>query len=219
MKSAKVVWVVGLACLIETAQGQEVYLQGGTLGIGVGAAWSITPRFGVHADFNAFSLSHNFYVGGNRYESHVQLRQGGIYGDLFPWTGSGFRVTAGLRVTDNVVSGNSVPINGTYVFNGQTTPAFPGEYATATVKYPPVMPYLGIGYGLHPRAKGFGFVVDLGVAFGVPRTSYTLSPALANAAGPELSQQIINTGLEQVREKASPFRWYPTLQIGLSYRF
>src|SRR5262245_39789963 len=147
MKSAKVIWVVGLACLIKAPHAQEVYLQGGTLGVGVGAAWNINSRFSVHADFNAINLKHNFYVGGNRYEDDRRLRQGGLYGDLFPWTGSGFRITAGLRITDNEVSGNSVPTNGTYMFNGSTTPAFPGEYATATVKYPPVMPYLGIGYG------------------------------------------------------------------------
>jgi hypothetical protein len=194
-------------------------MQGGTLGVGVGAALSITSSFGMHADFNAIKFSHDFIVGGNRYQDDVRLRQGGLYGDIFPWSNSGFRITAGLRFTDNEVSGDSVPTNGTYTFQGQTFPAFPGEYATATAKHPPVMPYLGVGYGLRPARKGFGLVADLGVAYGIPRTSYTLSPALAQAAGPALSQQIVATGLQQLRDKASPYRWYPTLQIGLSYRF
>ncbi|HEX3382859.1 MAG TPA: hypothetical protein VHU21_24110 [Paraburkholderia sp.] len=63
------------------------------------------------------------------------------------------------------------------------------------------MPYLGIGYGLHPRPKGWGLVVDLGVAYGLPKSSYTLSPALSQAVGPAMSQQIINTGLQQLRDK------------------
>ncbi|MFM0036660.1 hypothetical protein PQQ73_20935 [Paraburkholderia strydomiana] len=219
VKTIKVIWVVGLALSIETSHAQEIFVQGGTLGIGAGAALSLTSWFGVHADFNAFKFSHDFTVGGNRYKDDVRLRQGGIYGDFFPWANSGFRITAGVRFTDNEVSGDSVPTNGTYTFKGQTLPAFPGEYATATARHPPVMPYLGIGYGLHATGKGFGLVVDLGVAYGIPRSSYTLSPALAQAAGPELSQQIIATGLQQLQEKASPFRWYPTLQIGVSYRF
>lgn len=219
MKTVKVVWVVSMAIAMNSLHAQQVYLQGGTLGVGIGAAYNVTTWFGVHADFNAINLSHNFSVGGNRYEDGIRLRQGGIYGDVFPWTNSGFRVTAGLRVTDNEVTGNSVPTNGVYVFEGHASPAFPGEYATATVKYPTVMPYLGIGYGLQPRGKGFGLVVDLGVAYGVPRSSYTLSPALSEAAGPAMSQQIIATGLQQLRDKASPFRWYPTLQIGVSYHF
>jgi TonB dependent receptor len=219
MKTLKVVWVVGLAISMNSLHAQQVYLQGGTLGVGIGAALNVTKWFGIHADFNAINLSHNFTVGGNRYEDGIRLRQGGIYGDMFPWSNSGFRVTAGLRITDNEVSGNSVPTNGVYVFEGKASPAFPGEYATATVKYPTVMPYLGIGYGLQPRGKGFGLVLDLGVAYGVPRSSYTLSPALSQAAGPTMSQQIIASGLQQLRDKASPFRWYPTLQIGVSYHF
>lgn len=217
--TAKVIWVVGIAISTETLRAQEIFVQGGTLGIGIGAAMSFNSTFGVHADFNAIKLSHDFTVGGNRYEDDLRLRQGGLYGDFFPWTNSGFRLTAGVRITDNEVTGNSVPTNGVYVFNGKATPAFPGEYATATVKYPPVMPYLGVGYGLRPASKGFGLVVDLGVAYGIPRSYYTLSPALSQAAGPAMSQQIIATGLQQLRDKASPYRWYPTLQIGVSYRF
>lgn len=222
MKTAKVIWVVGLTGLtisIGTAHAQEVFLEGGSLGVGIGAALNVTSWFGVHADFNAINFSHNFTVGGNRYEDGVRLRQGGIYGNLFPWTSSGFRITAGLRFTDDEVSGNSVPTNGTYTFKGKTSLAFPGEYATATVKYPTVMPYLGVGYGLRPTAKGFGLVVDVGVAYGLPRSSYTLSPALAQAAGPTMSQAIAATGLQQLRDKASSYRWYPTLQIGVSYHF
>lgn len=52
-----------------------------------------------------------------------------------------------------------------------------------------------------------------------PHVSYTLSPALAQAAGPAMSQNIIATGLQQLRDKASPYRWYPTLQVGVSYHF
>src|SRR6202012_3775899 len=112
------------------------------------------------------------------------------------------RLTAGLRFTDDEVSGQSVPTHGTYIFKGQGTPAFPGEHATATVKYLAARPYLGVGYGLRPAAKGFGLVVDLGVAYGIPPSSYTLSPGLAQAAGPAMSQEIATTGLQQLRDKA-----------------
>jgi hypothetical protein len=219
MRTAKLVWAVCLAISFETSQAQEVYVQGGAQGIGIGAALSLVSWFGLHADFNAFNFSHNFTVGGNRYEDGVRLRQGGIYGDFFPWSNSGLRIVAGLRLTDDEVSGNSVPTNGTYTFKGEIIPAFPGEYATATAKYPTAMPYLGVGYGFRPAAKGFGLFAELGVAYGVPRCSYTLSPALTHAAGPALSQEIVATGLQQLRDKASPYRWYPNVQIGISYHF
>ncbi|HVE07390.1 MAG TPA: hypothetical protein VNE00_09075 [Paraburkholderia sp.] len=219
MTKAKAIWALGLTIAFETSHAQEVYLQGGTQGVGIGAALNVYSWFGLHADFNALSFPRSWSVGGNRYDTTVRLRQGGIYGDFFPWSNSGFRIVAGLRFNDNEVSGNSVPTNGTYTFEGKTTPAFPGEYATVTVKWPTVMPYLGVGYGFQPKAKGFGLTAELGVAYGMPRSTYTLSPALAQAAGPAMSQEIIATGLQQVQDKASPFRWYPTLQIGVSYRF
>jgi hypothetical protein len=74
MNTAKVIWVVGLAISIETAHAQEVFLEGGTLGVGIGAALNVTSWFGLHADFNAINLSHDFTVGGNRYADGVRLR-------------------------------------------------------------------------------------------------------------------------------------------------
>lgn len=198
---------------------QEIYVQGGTLGAGIGAAVGLSPNFGLHADFNAINLSHNFTVGGNLYEDSIHLRQGGLYLDFFPWSNLGFRITSGLLLTDDKLSGVSVPSNGTYVFDGNHYPAFPGDTATATAQYPTVMPYLGIGFGHQPSAKGFGFIADIGVAYGVPRTTYTLSPSLALHTGPAFSQEIISTGAQELSEKAWRYRWYPIIQIGVSYRF
>ncbi|KAA1006292.1 hypothetical protein FVF58_27350 [Paraburkholderia panacisoli] len=68
------------------------------------------PQRGVHADFNAITLSHDFTLGGNRYEDDLRLRD--LNGDFFPWANSGFRVTTGVRITDNELSGNSISTNG-----------------------------------------------------------------------------------------------------------
>jgi hypothetical protein len=68
---------------------------------------------------------------------------------------------------------------------------------------------LGIGYGHHPQAKGFGFIADLGVAYGIPEVSYTLSPTLIQRAGPAMSQQIESEGLNELKSKVSPYRCIP----------
>jgi hypothetical protein len=202
-----------------SSSAQEIFTQGGTQGLGIGAALSIGSAFGIHADFNAITFRHDFKSGGIRYQDDVHLRQGGIYGDFFPWRGRGFRLTAGVRFNDNSLIGTSVPTNGTYTFKGKVYPAFSGEYATAEIRYPLVMPYLGIGFGHVPLARGFGVVADLGVAYGIPKVTYTLSPALTRRAGPQMSQDIANTGRQELQSKASPYRWYPVLQLGISYKF
>ena len=110
-----------------------------------------------------------------------------------------------------------MPTNGSYVFGGKRYPAMPGMNAVAEARYPTVMPYFGIGYGHRPASKGLGFVADLGVAYGIPKCSYTLSPELAAAAGPAKSWAA--SGLDSLRQVMSRYRWYPVLQIGISYRF
>ncbi|CAN7449885.1 hypothetical protein [Caballeronia sp. LjRoot31] len=212
LAACSAVWIGGV-------HAQEIYLQGGTQGAGIGGAIGLGSNFGLHADFNAINLSHNFTVGGNRYDDDIHVRQGGLYLDFFPWSGLGFRMTGGVLFTDDKLSGVSTPSNGTYVFGGKHYPALPGDTATATAEYPTVMPYFGIGFGHQPLAKGFGFIADLGVAYGVPRTSYTLSPSLAQHAGPAFAQQIASTGAQELSDKARRYRWYPIIQIGVSYRF
>uniref|UniRef100_A0A0D9SGM6 Uncharacterized protein n=2 Tax=Medicago truncatula TaxID=3880 RepID=A0A0D9SGM6_MEDTR len=162
-------WAFVAVVFAASAHAQEIYLQGGTQGVGIGAAVSFNSMLGAHADFNAIDLSHDFTVAGNRYQDDLKLRQGGLYADIFPWRGSGFRATLGLRFNDDELRGVSVPTNGTYVFGGKRYPALPGMYAVAEARYPTVMPYFGIGYGHRPASKGLGFVADLGVAYGIPK--------------------------------------------------
>ncbi|VWC91080.1 hypothetical protein BLA39750_01893 [Burkholderia lata] len=212
-------WAAVAVMCAASAHAQEIYLQGGTQGVGIGAAVSFNSMLGAHADFNAIDLSHDFTVAGNRYQDDLKLRQGGLYADIFPWRGSGFRATLGLRFNDDDLRGVSVPTNGTYVFGGKRYPAMPGMYAVAEARYPTVMPYFGIGYGHRPASKGLGFVADLGVAYGIPKCSYTLSPELAAAAGPAKSQVLASSGLDSLQQVMSRYRWYPVLQIGISYRF
>ena len=204
---------------VGSTQAQEIFLQGGTQGAGIGAAISFNSMLGAHIDFNAINLSHNFSFGGNRYQDDIRLRQGGIYADIFPLCGSGFRTTAGVRFSDDELSGTSVPTNGTYTFAGRKLLALPGMYAVAKARYPTVMPYFGIGYGHRPASKGFGFIADIGVAYGIPKSSYTLSPQLAAKVGPVNSHLIATNGLQELQREMSRYRWYPVIQIGVSYRF
>jgi hypothetical protein len=193
---------------------QEVYLQGGTQGVGVGAAFGLSSWLGVHADVDGFGLSHNFHAGQNEFAAHLSLRQGGAYLDLFPFSGSGFRLTGGVLLNDDELSGDAVPTNGTYNFNGQLVPAIPGQSAHLSVKYPTAMPYLGLGFGHKPSGKGFGVTADLGVAYGRPRVDFSVSPELAALAAANVAQEE-----GQIRDSIEHYQFYPILQIGVSYRF
>jgi len=97
-----------------------------------------------------------------------------------------------------------------------TTFFSPNATASATVKYPSVMPYLGIGFGHKPvTTRGFGFMADLGVAYGRPHVSYTVSPALLALAG----ANNVNAEEQDISNTANRYRFYPIVQVGVSYRF
>lgn len=218
MKTRAWVWMASGVLCSGAVSAQEIFTQGGTQGVGIGAAFALGSSFGVHADFNAMNFHRDFTLGGNLYKDDGKLRQGGIYLDYFPFENRGWRITAGVRFNDDSLTAVSQTDNGTYVFSGKRYAVPPGAYATATAKYPVAMPYFGFGFGHKPVGKGFGFIADIGVAYGVPNTSYTLSPVLAQFAGANAAL-LTSTGEQELKDRVWRYRWYPVAQIGVSYRF
>ncbi|WP_144153105.1 hypothetical protein [Paraburkholderia sp. BCC1885] len=194
---------------------QEVYVQGGTLGAGIGAALPLSSWAGVHADFDGFGYSHTVTVAGNQYDGHLKLLQGGLYLDLFPFASSGFRVTTGVLLNDDELKAHAIPnADGNYKIGRDYVPAV-GSAPTATASLPHAMPYLGIGYGHKPVAKGFGLTLDLGVAYGRPHVTYNV---------PEIytlftTQANIDQQEQKISNDVGRYKLYPVAEIGVSYRF
>jgi hypothetical protein len=205
---------IGILSAGPSVQAQEIYLQGGTQGGGIGAAFGMSNWLGLRADINAFGLPHSFTAGGNTYDAHVRLLQGGGYLDVFPFAASSFRLSGGLLINADRLTGNAIPVNGAFTLNGNRYPALPGAYASVTVKYPAAMPYFGIGFGHKPAGRGFGLVADLGVAYGRPRVDFSVSPDLSAAGGSDVQGEE-----QQIRDSVQRYRVYPILQFGASYRF
>ncbi|CAE6822050.1 hypothetical protein R70006_06248 [Paraburkholderia domus] len=205
----------GLVASAAHADVGDIYLQGGTQGIGIGYAQPLTSWAGLRADLNGFGLSHTFHAGDLDYSGRLHLFSAGTYLDLFPIKSSSFRVSAGLLFNDDYARGNAVSDNGSYTINGTSYYA-PGSTISAKVSYPTVMPYFGLGFGHKPvTTRGLGFTADLGVAYGKPHVDYQVSPQLVAIAGADN----INAEVQSVQSKANRYRWYPILQVGLSYRF
>lgn len=195
---------------------QEVYLQGGTQGGGIGAALPLTSWLGVHADLNGFNYSHEFHAGGNKFDGDLKVRHGGLYLDLFPIPNTGFRVTAGALFNRDRLDGTIVPENGAYKINGTSVPAslFPGQTASVEARFPTVMPYAGLGWGHKPVSKGFGFVADIGVAYGKPSVDFNTPAGLAQLIPTQLKEEE-----DSIRHSIQKVKIFPIVQIGISYRF
>ncbi|GAA4339484.1 hypothetical protein GCM10023144_37810 [Pigmentiphaga soli] len=210
-----------------TASAQEVYLKGGFLGLGVGYAQSVNERFGWHADLSTIGSPHRNRTSGDlTYAATLKANQAGAYVDWFPFA-NGFRVTAGLHVRKLAVEGDGTPDDdGTITVNDTTVPYGPGDDLRASVKFPDVAPYLGVGWGLNDTGrKGWGFVFDAGVTFGKPKTRISVSDALyarldaaARAEGTTADAEI-EAQRRQIADDADDFKVWPQVYVGVSYRF
>jgi hypothetical protein len=214
VKKAALVAAVAMV-MAGAVDAQEIYAHGGTLGAGIGAALPLASWAGVHAEFEGLGFSHSVNVSGNEYDGHVKLLQGGLYLDLFPFASSGFRVTAGVLINDDELTGHAVPnAQGMYKIGNDFVPAV-GPAPSTTVTLPRAMPYLGIGYGHKPVSKGFGMTLDLGVAYGRPRTTYSVPQIYTLVT----TQANIDQEEQNISNKVERYKLYPVVQIGVSYRF
>ncbi|MFP3184551.1 MAG: hypothetical protein RXS25_27965, partial [Paraburkholderia sp.] len=75
MKQVKIAALVAAIAMLAAgaAHSQEVYVQGGSLGAGVGAAMPLNSWAGVHAELEGLGFSHSVNVDGNQYDGHLRL--------------------------------------------------------------------------------------------------------------------------------------------------
>jgi len=225
----------GLLLAAQSASAQEVYGKVGILGIGAGYSHSINQHFGVRADFSTVgTIDRDGTADKLDYDAEFKANQLGLYGDYFPFGGS-FRLTAGLhsRKLEAAINGRA-NAGGTINIGGIETrnPLDAGDTAQGKVKWDSVAPYIGIGWGHHAKeGRGFGFIADIGVSFGSPKTTLSVSNSLytkLNDAATELNKipgnkynvdEEIEKQRREVSDELDKVSIFPHLFIGLSYRF
>jgi len=208
------------------AQAQGVYAKAGILGAGLGYSHRITDSMSVRIDATTVgSISRQRTVGSIGYKAKLKADQLGLYGDWFPFA-NGFRLSAGMYLRDMEVKAEGRPnAAGSVTVNNTTVNYGAGDALSGRVKFPSVAPYLGLGWGQRSAQEpGFGFVFDLGVSFGKPKTTLTANTSLTaklNAAagfGATAASEIEAERRELAR-KANKLKVFPHLSVGVSYRF
>jgi hypothetical protein len=211
-KALAILATIGSIGAVASANAAEIYSQIGTEGIGLGAGTALNDSVGLRAEFNYGSLNHDFTVSEIDYDAKVKPKAAGVYGDWFP-TLSAFRLTAGLNFNKSRVNATGTS-DTTLTINGQQYSAA-GEAVYATIKWPSVMPYVGVGFGHGAAEKGWGLFADIGVMVGKPKASLSASPGLLA----QVSSDQLEAERRKLQDKADDFRVYPVLKIGVSYAF
>jgi hypothetical protein len=200
------------------AQGIALGVKAGTLGAGLDLTVGIAPVLNLRVGAQGFSLSRTFTEQDIPYDGKADLRSAWLLLDIHPG-GKGTRVSVGGVYSRNKLTGTS-PTKGTVTINGVAYPValigtIDGE-ATAN----DVCPYVGLGWGNAVRpGSPVRFAFDVGVFYqGAPKVSLTAHPA-----NPALVPPAFFADLEKERQKteddASKYKFYPVVNLGLSYRF
>lgn len=200
------------------ARAGDVYFQGGFAGAGVGYALPLAAGFGLRADVMSIGSRRDTYVDDDGVEYRGKLRNDrvALFGDFFPG-GGGFRLSAGVGYHDAKLDLSARGAGQVVTIGSRSLVLTAGDRFDVTIKYPRVMPYLGLGYGHHHAQPGWGFIFDVGVFFGRTKVSGQASGAGFTAAG--LTQADVDAELQNIREDEADWRVLPQVTFGASYRF
>ncbi|MEF7612624.1 hypothetical protein V4F39_01795 [Aquincola sp. MAHUQ-54] len=208
--------VVLTATFAASAAAGDLYLGAGLPGLSVGYAHPLNDRFSLRADLTTIGrLSKGKTEDGLRYDGDIRADRLGLFADWF--VAGKFRLTGGLTLHDARASLAGRGNGGTITIGDTTYVAGPDDRLRVKVKYPTVMPYLGVGFGRPPRATGgWGFMFDAGLSMGKPKvTGRATGPLLSNA----VAQDDIDRELEDIRDDFERIRGIPQLNFSVHYRF
>jgi len=208
------------------------YTKVGILGAGLGYFTGGTDHLSLRADFttvNKFKhkFKRDFTSGAVDYRANLDADQWGIYSDFFPF-GNGFRLSGGVHMRKLQAQAQGRPNANGEIVIGTTPVEFKfdaGDTLTGQVTFPKISPYVGIGWGYHDSQKtGLGFVFDLGVSFGKPSASLTISDSLqkkldrATNAGVSAADEL-ESQRQKLNDTVGKFKVFPQIYAGISYRF
>jgi len=203
------------ATALVPVQAQEVYGGLGLPGlVAVGYAQSLSPSWGLRGEYaGGLDISKDGASDGVNVNGRFRASRAGLFADWHPFAG-GFRLVGGLTANDIRADLNSVG-TGTATINGIAV-NMSGQTFNVSIKYPTTTPYLGLGWGHRGDAsKGLGFYSDIGITFG----AFTVDVNTSLVGQNGITQSDVDAQTQKMRDSLSQFNFYPSLSVGMSYRF
>lgn len=195
------------------AHAAEIYTGIGFPGATFGVAGAVASNVTLRGEFaGGLSMSRDGQREGLTYRGDFKAGRAALLADWQPFSGS-FHLTAGLTANDIKLDLNGYGTNGT--INGKPV-NLNGETFNVQVKYARSTPYLGLGWGHHPKPNGgFGFFFDVGAQIG--KFDTTVQTTIVGKYG--VTQADVDAEAQKVRDTVDQFKVLPSATLGLTYRF
>lgn len=214
-----------LACSAVQAQDsnafQNVYVAvGATSVLSVGVAKPINNNWGMRAEY-AFGRTWTYSdkVSGGSADLSLKSNRLGLFADWFPFENQ-LRLVGGLTLNDIVMDLNATSSATNSVIINNKKVSLAGETFNANLTFPSATPYVGVGLGHIPRnEKGLGFHADVGLMIGSFSSNIKTSVLNKNIGGVVITQADIDKESQSVKDAISSIGAFPSISVGLSYRF
>lgn len=197
------------------SQGTALSVKASTIGFGLDVTKSISSKLNGRIGFSTFSYSQTGKTEAENpveYDLDIKLQAFSALLDWFPFD-SGVFLSAGVVNNAMDVKGSGMALKD-YLFDENVyTPEEIGKLTIDTKPSLAFSPYLGIGLG-NPVGvdKKFGVMLELGVLYlGAPKV--TLTADEDSMIFPTTDQE------EEAEEFIKDLKWYPVVNLGLSYKF
>jgi hypothetical protein len=219
MKSAYRAAVAALAVFASPAGAQNFAIgtQVGTTGIGGEVQYRISPGLVVRGTADFLSYSRDQTYQSIDYSGKLRFATAGAFLDWHPFQ-SWLMLSGGAYFGKREVTLGATPMTNVTIDGVSYTPAQVGTLKGG-VKMSSAQPFLGLGIdNTFVGAPGLGFKAMVGVAF-----SGSPAVALASSGGTLSNDPAFLTRLNNERDKikddAKEFKYFPVLNIGLTYSF
>lgn len=206
------------------AEGWSVGAKTSTLGNGIEVTRAFTPKFNARVGYQTFSLETEQTFDNIDYQASVSLDSVAVNADWHPFA-NGFRMTAGVLINGNEITGSASDANPQSIEIGGNTYSTADIVADAAIGFKKSAPYLGLGYGkTSKRYTGLSFNAEFGVAFqGTPIVDINVTQTETSQLSAEEYAQLLNVDLDReiatVEDELSSFKLWPVASIGLAYAF
>lgn len=192
----------------------------GSTGFGLHLTTPLAAQLNARVGLNYANYSSDGNTPDVQYDFKLKLATVDALLDYHPF-GSAFRVSGGIIHNGNRIDVNARPnANGSYTINGRSYSAASVGQMKGDIEFRKVAPYLGIGWGNAVQTAGWGFGMDLGVAFqGAPKTRLVSTGCAALAAVCTMIANDVAAENAKLAEEVKDLKLYPVLRVGVSYRF
>ena len=205
----------------------------GTGGIGIQLATPINTKINLRAGASFFSYNTSFIVDTIPINGTLYLNNIHTSIDYFPRARS-FHISPGVTFYDNTRYSATIFVPGNQIinFNDQNYTSDPSDpiRGTAFIQFGrTVAPRLTAGFGnvIRHHTRGFSYPVEFGFEYiKTPTALFNLTGSSCSAPGdcstinsdPE-TQQNINEQQAEINSDLKPFRIFPIVTFGISYKF